>query len=365
MREPRIPVFAPWIPQAAKAYLADCVDSGWLSSAGPYVRRFEEAFGRLCDAQHAIAVSSGTAALHLALAAAGLGPGDEVIVPALTFIASANVATYTGARVVLADVDPETWTLDPADVAARVTPRTRAVIAVHLYGHPADMDGLRRVTAAHRLLLVEDAAEAHGARYRGRPVGTLGDIAGFSFYGNKMIATGEGGMLVTNDERLAQRSIFLRDHAMERQPHYYHSAVGFNYRMTNLQAAVGCAQLEDFDTVLENKRRITAWYRARLKGVSGIELPPSATWADNVHWMFSVLIEPSRRRDDVTRALAEHGIETRPFFVPLHRLPPYADEGRRPVAEDLGARGINLPSGPTLTDKDVDRVCDALTAVLA
>jgi perosamine synthetase len=259
----RIPVFAPWIAASAQRYVADCLATGWISSAGSYVRRFERDFGKLCAADHALATSNGTAALHLALAARGIGPGDEVIVPALTFIATANAVTYTGARTVLADVTAETWTLDPADVVRRLTPRTRAIVAVHLYGHPADMDALAAIARERGLLLVEDAAEAHGARYKDRPVGTLGDIGCFSFYGNKIISTGEGGMVVTNDERLAQRATVLRDHAMEPGARYVHNEVGFNYRMTNLQAAVGCAQVEEFETVLARKHAIAARYRAR------------------------------------------------------------------------------------------------------
>jgi perosamine synthetase len=363
MAEPRIPVFRPWIAHAARTYVLDCLDTGWLSSMGAYVRRFEADFAKLCDAGYGVATSSGTTALHLALAAAGIGPGDEVIVPALTFVATANAVVYTGARAVIADVDPATWTLDPADVARRRTPRTRAVIAVHLYGHPADLDALR-AAAGPSVLLVEDAAEAHGARYKGRPVGAVGDAGCFSFYGNKMITTGEGGMLVTDDARVATRASFLRDHAMEASPHYFHSAVGFNYRMTNLQAAVGCGQLEEFSTMLARKRQISTRYGERLAHVRGLGLPPQAPWAENVYWMYSVLVPADRARDVVTAALAEVGVETRPFFVPLHLLPPYASEEPRPVSEGLARHGINLPSGPTLSDADVDRVCAALVDAL-
>jgi perosamine synthetase len=362
MPEPFIPVFAPWLAKSARGYILDCLETGWLSSLGPYVHRFEKDFSALCGTEHAVAVSSGTAALHLALAAANIGSGDEVIVPALTFIATANAVTYTGARPVFADVDPQTWTLDPADVEQRLTRRTRAIVAVHLYGHPVHMDSLLDIARARHLVVIEDAAEAHGARYKGRPVGGLGHVGCFSFYGNKIISTGEGGMLVTNDAGLADRAVSLRNHADDGKGRYFHTAVGFNYRMSNLQAAVGCAQLEDLRTILERKREIAREYAIRLRGISGLSLPVEAPWAWNVYWMYSVLIEDrfGRERDAVMNALRTRDIDTRPFFVPLHRLPSYASEEPRPVAEELARKGINLPSGPTLTDCDIARVCAAV-----
>ena len=300
-----------------------------LSSLGRFVGRFEQMFAEFCGASHAIAVSNGTSALHLALVAAGLGPGDEVIVPALTFVVPANAVTYTGARPVFADVDPDTWTLDPVDVERRLTSRTRAIIAVHLYGHPADMDPLLEIARARHLLVVEDAAEAHGAQYKGRRVGAIGHVGCFSFYGNKIISTGEGGMLVTDDAALAERAVVLRDHAMVKKPYYFHTAVGFNYRMTNLQAAVGCAQLEEIDTILQRKREVTRGYMRGLAAVLGLSLPKQAPWAENVYWMYSILVESQfgMTRDAVMEALGERGIDTRPFFVPLNRLPIYPSSG--------------------------------------
>lgn len=357
-----IPVFTPWLARSARAYVLECLDTGMLSSIGSFVPRFEKSFSAFCRTAHGVAVTNGTHALHLALAAANIGPGDEVIVPALSFVATANAVTYTGARPVFADVDATTWTLDPADVERRLTPRTRALIPVHLYGHPADMDPLLEIAAARSLIVIEDAAEAHGALYKGRPVGSIGHVGCFSFYGNKIISTGEGGMLVTNDRRLAERSAFLRDQAMLTEPHYYHSAVGFNYRMTNLQAAVGCAQLEDIETILARKRDVAMHYSARLQGASGLSLPVEASWATSVYWMYSVLVEPGfgRDREAIRKGLKARGIDTRPFFVPLHLLPPYATGERHPVTEDVAPRGINLPSGPTLVEADIARVCDAL-----
>ncbi len=365
MPEQTIPVFAPWIAKSARSYLLDCLETGWLSSAGPYVARFEEAFSAVCKTRYAVAVSSGTSALHLALLAAGVGPEDEVIVPALTFVATANAVTYTGARPVFADVDRQTWTLDPADVMRRLTHRTRALVPVHLYGQPADMDPLLAIARDRGLIVIEDAAEAHGARYKGRQVGGLGDAGCFSFFGNKIISTGEGGMLVSNDAKLARAAALLRNHAADRDVPYLHRAIGFNYRLSNLQAAVGCAQLEDLEVVLARKRRIARAYSLRLARVPGVSLPPEAPWAENIHWMYSVLIEDDfgLTRDAVMHALKARGIETRPFFVPLHRQPPYDSSEPRPIAEEIARRGINLPSGPTLSEMDIETVCAALAGL--
>lgn len=358
-----IPVFAPWLSGNARRYVLDCLDTGWISSLGEYVGRFEREFARFSETQHAVATSNGTTALHLALATLGVGPGDEVLVPDLTFVATANVVRYTGAAPVLVDADPTTWTLDPADAGRRVTARTRAIIPVHLYGHPADMDPILEMARAHGLWVVEDAAEAHGARYQGRRVGALGHIGAFSFYGNKIITTGEGGMLVTNDAVLAQRAAFLRDHAMDPHRRYYHPEVGFNYRMTNIQAAIGCAQLEQVEAILDRRKAIAAAYEAGLVGIPGLGLPPSESWAQNVYWMYSVLVGPAFGcdRDAVREGLRARGVDSRPFFVPLHDLPPYrAEAAAFPVAARLSRTGINLPSGTGLTLDEIATVCRAL-----
>jgi len=360
-----IPVFAPWLSDNVRRYVLDCVDTGWISSLGEYVPRFEREFARFCEAEHAVAASNGTTALHLALAALGVGPGDEVLVPDLTFVATANVVRYTGATPVLVDSHPVTWTLDPADAARKVTPRTRAVIPVHLYGHPADLDPLRELAARHGVAVVEDAAEAHGARYKGRRVGALGRVGAFSFYGNKIITTGEGGILVTNDAALAERARFLRDHAMDPVRRYYHPEIGFNYRMTNIQAAIGCAQLEQAETILERRKTIAAAYQAGLAGIPGLVLPPAEAWAENVYWMYSVLVEPAfgPDRDAVREGLRAAGVDSRPFFVPLHELPPYRTAGRFPVATRLARTGINLPSGTGLSAEEIATVCRALAGL--
>jgi perosamine synthetase len=357
-----IPVFAPWLSEDVRRYVLDCVDSGWISSLGQYVQRFERDFAAFCEARDAVATSNGTTALHLCLATLGIGPGDEVLVPDLTFVSTANVVRYTGATPVLVDIEPGTWGMDPTDARRKVTSRTRAIIPVHLYGHPVDMDGLLALAAERGLDVVEDAAEAHGARYRGRRVGAIGRIGAFSFYGNKIITTGEGGMVVTNDPAQAERASFLRDHAMDPKRRYYHPEIGFNYRMTNIQAAIGCAQLEQADAILARRKEIAAAYEAGLAGVPGLTPPPAQPWAENVYWMYSVLVEPAfgLDREGVRAGLRERGIDSRPFFVPLHELPPYRQDPPGPVSPALAAKGINLPSGTGLRSEEIAQVCQAL-----
>jgi len=362
----RLPVAEPFLGEEELRYVSECVLTGWVSSAGKFVGRFEELFAERCAVDHAVAVSNGTAALHVALVGLGIGPGDEVIVPALTFVATANAVAYTGATPVFADSEPATWNVDPEAVAAAVTPRTRAIVAVHLYGHPADMEALLAVANEHALPVVEDAAEAHGARYKGRPVGGLGAAGTFSFYGNKIVTTGEGGMVVTNDGGLADRIRTLRDHGMEPGRRYWHPVLGFNYRLTNLQAALGVAQLEKLDDILGAKRRIAERYAAGLRGVPGITLPPDEPWAESVYWLYSILVDPAEfglDRDAVMGALDAAGIETRPFFTPLHRQPLYATDASLPVAERLAERGVSLPSAVTLAPLEVERVVETLGAL--
>ena len=361
-----IPVYEPWIGAGELERVTRCVKSGWISSIGAEIHEFEKRFATLCRRRFGVACSNGTTALHLALAGLGIGAGDEVVIPALTFVATANAVRYTGARPVFADADPETWNLDPAAVERRLTRRTRAIIAVHLYGQPADMGRLRTIARNAGVALVEDAAEAHGARYRGRPVGGLGDLACFSFYGNKMVTTSEGGMVLTASRKLDRRLRLLRDHAMSPRRRYYHAEIGFNYRMTTLQAALGLAQLDRFDQILERKRRIAEWYRDGLGGLP-LDLPAEVPGTENVHWMFSVLVGRGARlqRARLGRQLLERGIDWRPFFVPIPELPPYRDGRRYPVASDLAARGLNLPSGPRLSRSQVRTICDAIADLLA
>jgi perosamine synthetase len=360
-----IPVAEPLLGEKELEYVTDCVRSGWVSSLGEYVRRFEREFAAYCGVRYGVATHNGTVALHLALAALGIGPGDEVILPTLTFVATANAVAYTGATPVFVDSEPHTWNIDPQAVACAITPDTRAIIAVHLYGHPADMDPLRTQATQHGLTLIEDAAEAHGARYKGRRVGSLSDLAVFSFYGNKIITTGEGGMVLTDDTALAEHCFFLGNQAKQKQNPYWHSEIGYNYRMTNMQAALGVAQLERVDELIAIRVRNAAHYQRRLSALPGLSLPPCVEWAENVYWMYTVLVEDDYGldRDTLMARLRQRGIETRPAFYPIHTLPMY-DRGQRfPVAEELGRKGINLPSGATLTPEQVDIVCDALTEI--
>jgi perosamine synthetase len=361
-------VAAPALVGREREYVLDCLDSTWISSCGSYVDRFEVEFARFCGVRHAIACTNGTAAVHLALLALGLQPGDEVIVPTLTFVASANPVRYCGARVVLVDSESVTWNMDAQQIEAAITPRTRGIIAVHLYGHPMDMDAVLEIAERRGLWVLEDAAEAHGAAYRGRRVGSIGQVATFSFYGNKILTSGEGGMVVTDDSELAARVRQLKGQGQDPQRRYWFPVLGYNYRMTNVAAAIGLAQLERADWHLGRRREIAEWYREELADVEGLVLSPEEHWARNAYWIFCALLDERRfgSRDGVMAALAEAGIETRPFFFPLHTLPIYTHDrgsGGLPVAEDLGRRGINLPSSALLTRDDVARVSGQLRAL--
>lgn len=364
-----IPVASPVLAGREKEYVADCMESGWISSSGKYVELFESAFAEFCGVRHAITCCNGTVALHLALVALGVGQGDEVIVPTLTFVATANAVTYCGARPVFVDSEPETWNLDPAQIEAKITSRTKGIIAVHLYGHPAEMDALRRIAHRHGLFLLEDAAEAHGALYKGRRAGALGDVAAFSFYGNKIIATGEGGMVVTNDEALAARMRLLRGQGMDAELRYWFPVVGYNYRMMNIPAAIGLAQLEQVEWHIRRRREVADDYLRLLGDLSGLRWQIESERAQHAYWMFTVILDDGIHagRDEVMRQLGERGIETRPVFYPLHILPPYREAGRDrefPVADELAWRGISLPTWAGLSRENIEYICGSLRAVL-
>jgi len=353
-----IPIMGPLIDHQEIDRVMDCLNTGWISSQGKYIAAFEKAFAEFCQTRFGVATSNGTTALHLSLVTLGIGPGDEVIVPALTFIATANVVVHAGAIPVFADVSEETWTLDPEQVESRITERTKAVIPVHLYGHPADMNPLLELAVRNAFWVVEDAAEAHGAEYNGKKVGGLGHLGCFSFYGNKIISTGEGGMIVTNDPDWADRARILRDHGMSKERKYWHPLVGFNYRLTNVQAAIGLGQMTKLEVILEKKRQIAQYYHEKFAEVTGVVLPPEASWAKNVYWLYSVLLKPevNKNRDELIHFLARAGVETRPLFYPIHTMPPYLGNGSFPVAEKISARGISLPSGSGLTWGQIDTV---------
>ncbi len=364
----RVPVAEPNLTGRELEYVTDCVASNWISSQGKYVNRFEQEFALLCESRYALATSNGTSALHLGLVALGVGPGDEVIVPDLTFIASANAVTYCGAKAVLVDVDRVTWTIDPGEVEAAITPRTRGIIPVHLYGHPAEMDSILRIADRHGLFILEDCAEALGARYRSRIVGSLGTGACFSFYGNKTLTTGEGGMLVTNDESLYRKARMLRDHGMSPERRYWHPFVGFNYRLTNLQAAVGVAQVERINEILNRKAEIDKLYRQNLSDTLCLILPPSQPWAEPVCWLFSILVDESIcgvSRDELLAHMDRKQIGCRPVFQPLHVQPPYLMAKAFPVTEALSREGISLPSALSLKDRDIEYICTTIKEIIA
>jgi perosamine synthetase len=358
-----IPVSDPKLDGNELRYITQCVQSNWISSAGRFVREFEEAFATAMGCRYGVAASNGTTSLHLALVTLGLEPGDEVIIPTFTMIATANAVRYTGAVPVLADATRPTWNFDLDQVAAKITPRTRGICLIHTYGHPVDMDPLMEIASRHGIWVLEDAAEAHGALYRGRPVGSLGQAASFSFYANKIITTGEGGMITTNDEALARVARRLRDHAFSDERHFWHKYLGFNYRMTNMQAAIGLAQTERLPELVEIRRTNATRYTAALSRIPGLTLPAELPWAKNVYWMYGVVVEDEFGidRDELRRRLARRGIETRTFFIPIHVQPIYYEHFRGqkyPVSEDLCRRGLYLPSGATLTNAEIDYICE-------
>ena len=349
----KYPVYQPSLTGNEKKYVNECLDSTWISSKGRFIAQFENAFAQFINTKHACAVSNGTMALHLALLALGVGAGDEVIVPTLTYIASVNAIAYTGALPVFADSLFDTWQMDPKDVEKKITPRTKAILAVHLYGHPCDMDALKSLCDQHGLFLIEDCAEAIGSLYKQQHVGTFGDIAAFSFFGNKTITTGEGGMVVTNDETLHHRAVHFKGQGLAQHRQYWHDVIGYNYRMTNICAAIGLAQLEQVQTFIDRKIAIANLYRDGLKD-SGILFHGQHPDVFHTYWMCSILVQQPATREPLREHLAAQGIETRPLFYPVHTMPMYSSKYQRhPVAEHLGWRGINLPSYPCLTDDDV------------
>ena len=362
-KKPFIPVAEPVFDGRELEYVSDCIKSGWISSVGKYVTEFEQGFARYIGCRYGVAVHTGTAALHLALAAINVGPGDEVIVPDLTFAATANAVIYNGAKPVLIDVEEDTWNIDPLQVEKAINENTKAVIAVHLYGHPCDMEAILDICDRYGIMLVEDAAEAHGAEYRGRKVGSFGKIGCFSFFGNKVITTGEGGICVTDDPDLKQRIERLRDHGMSTIKKYWHDVVGYNYRMTNLQAAVGVAQLERIEWFVERKRQIAAMYRNRLADIGNLILPIEKDYAIYVFWMFTICIRESCNvsREELMELLKSCGVGSRPVFFPLHRMPPYYTEKVYPNSEKISETGLSLPSSSALTEQNVDRICRLIT----
>lgn len=365
-----IPVAEPLLGEGELRNVIDCIKSGWISSRGSYITEFERRFSGYCGVRYGVTTTSGTTALHLALAALGLKKGDEVILPAFTMIASANAIVYTGAKPVLVDAEHDTWNMDASKVEEKITKRTKAIMPVHIYGHPVDMDPLLELAEEHDLYVVEDAAEVHGGEYKGRKAGGLGDAGCFSFYANKIITTGEGGMIVTDDEGIYERASLLKDLAFTKDRTYIHRALGYNYRMTNLQAAVGLAQLERIEENIAIKRRNAALYNSLLEGINGVTTPTERPWAKNVYWMYSILVEDEfgMGRDELRERLRQKGVDTRAFFVPMHLQPVFQGMGlfrgeRYPVAEELSRKGLYLPSGLTLTEAQIRQVCGAFEEI--
>lgn len=367
-----IPVNEPLLGELEAEYVADCMSTGWISSEGSYVRRFEETWAAYCGVAHGIAISNGTTALYAAVATLHLSPGDEVIIPSFTIIGCAHAVINAGAVPVLVDCDPETWCMDTDQLAARITSRTRAVMPVHIYGHPVDMGPVQEVADQHDLFVIEDAAEAHGATYRGRRTGSLGDVSCFSFYANKIVTTGEGGMVLTDDDTLAERLRSYRNMAFRPERRFLHTEMGLNYRLTNVQAAIGLGQVETIDGRVARKREIGQRYTELLAGTPSLQIPVEREWAENVYWMYGVVLDDDvpYEAPEFARRLRERGVDTRPFFLGMHEQPVLLDTGlfageRYPVTERIARRGLYLPSGLTLTDGEIEQVVEAVRAVLA
>jgi len=359
------PTSKPSVTELEIEYVTDAVSSGWISSLGDYVGRFESEFATFCGVEHAISVCNGTAALHLALVALRIGPGDEVIVPDLSFIATANAVLMAGATPVFADIDPGTLCLDPFVLEPLITKRTKAIMPVHLYGHPANMDAIMQIADRYGLVVIEDAAEAHGSEIDGRRIGGFGRCATFSFYGNKNLTTGEGGMITTNDPSLAERCRMLRDHAMSSSQYYWHYEQGYNYRITNLQAALGCAQLARADELLNGRSEIYEMYRAALGHVQTIRLNRTANWARSTYWMVCVEIDDltQARREVLMQDLKERGVDTRPYFSPMSDMP-YLKTAATPSAHAVAPTGLNLPTYIGLTESDIGYISEQLLSTI-
>lgn len=348
-----------------REYLLEAFDSGWISGSGPFVDRLEHGIGTYLSVDHALACANGTVALHLALMALGIGPGDEVVVPSLTYIATANAVTYCGATPVFADCDPETWNITRETIEPLLTERTRAVIVVHLYGNPVEMDPILALARDRGIFVVEDAAEAHGATYQGRRVGGLGDIGTLSFYGNKLMTTGEGGMVLTNNPQFASRMKLLRGQGMDPERRYWFPIVGYNYRLTNLQCAIGLAQFERLEEFIETRRSLAKLYGSLLYGLNGARFQVEKPGNRSVNWMSNIVFADEARRTAVVAALTAAGIETRPLFQPLHLMPPYRHLAADcPIAEDLGRGGLSLPSGGHIDDDTAGRIAGIITDTL-
>lgn len=360
----KISVCEPMLDGNELKYLTDCVKTNWISSRGKYVDKFEQDFSAYCGVKYGASTTNGTTALHLALVAIGITKNDEVILPTFTMAATAFAVLYTRATPIFVDSEPNTWNIDPSKIHEKITKNTKAIMVMHTYGHPCYMMPIKKIANEYDLKIIEDAAEAHGSEYKGRKCGALGDVACFSFYANKNITTGEGGMLISNDEEIIEKAKMLKDMAFVKKRRFYHPEIGFNYRMTNLQAAIGCAQLEKIEQLIEIRRKNAELYNTQLKNIDGVTTPPEEKWAKNTYWMYSILVDEDKygmNRNDLMNELREKGIETRPFFYPIH-LQPFINQTSHqyPVAERLSETGLNLPSGPTLKKNEINYITGAI-----
>ena len=371
-----IPVSEPWLGQKELDYVSEAVRTGWISSAGKFITDFEEKWAAYCGRRYGVSVTNGTAALEAAVAALDLTPGEEVILPSFTIISCAQAVTNQGGIPVLVDSDPVTWGMDVSQVAARITPRTRALMPVHIYGHPVDMDPLLALAEKHHLAIIEDAAEVHGAQYlRGRNsaqpewrrCGSFGTLSTFSFYANKLITCGEGGMVLTDDPHLAERLISLRNLCFIPGHRFYHEELGYNFRLTNMQAALGLAQLEKIEEILARRAHIGAEYDRHLQGIKCLQLPARTTWGTNVYWVYGIVLseETGLNALDFAKRLKERGVDTRPFFLGMHEQPVFQKQGlfqgeSYPVAERLARQGLYLPTGTGLSDAAIQQVSRAV-----
>jgi perosamine synthetase len=376
-----IPVNEPSLDEREMVYVSECVRTGWVSSAGRFINEFEERWAAYCNRRYGIAVSNGTTALQLAVACLELKPGDEVIMPSFTIVSCALAVIYNGGLPVLVDSDPKTWCMDVTQIEKKITPRTRAIMPVHIYGHPVDMDPVINLAEKHGLSIIEDAAEVHGAEYLSgrntnnsiwRRCGSFGSLSCFSFYANKLITTGEGGMVLTDDAILAEKARSLRNLCFQPDRRFYHQELGFNFRLTNLQAALGIAQLERIDEIVSRKRWMGKEYAHRLKDIKGLQLPVEESWARNVYWMYGVVLSEEMGMDasQFAQKLKEHEVETRPFFLGMHEQPIFHKRGlflneRHPVAERLARQGLYFPSGLALTEEQLSQVCGAVHELLS
>jgi perosamine synthetase len=361
-----VPIAGPSITEKEVAYIAEAARDGWHENYLKYIKLFEERFAAHSQRKFALATSSGTGALHLAYLALGVGEGDEVIVPNVTWIASIDPAVHMGAVPVFADIERDTWCIDPDDIERRITEKTKAILVVHLYGHMADMDRILAIAERHGVAVLEDAAQAVGATYKGKPAGSFGDISAVSFTGTKTMVTGEGGMVLTDDENLYRSAALYNDHCQDPEKRFWNLDLGYKYKMSNIEAACGLAQLERLDELVAKKRQIFSWYERRLSEYPQIQLNCERLGTTNGYWMSTIIVDSALgvEKAALMERLGEHGIQTRPFFYLLSELPPFAQETDTPVAQDIAPRGINLPSAHDLTEDDVDYVCSALVSVL-